>query len=73
MNKPANLCPITPQASKGTYMLQYSTPEYQAKVIEAKNKTEVIKAMFGFISRSGANAGAEKDYWDKLKKMGVIE
>ena len=50
----------------------YRNSDLHLAIAEAKTKTEALQAMFDFISRNGGNAGATPEYWEKLRKMGVV-
>ena len=40
-------------------------------VINAKNKTEVIKHLLDYLATQGINSDAGEEWWEKRKKLGV--
>ena len=71
MDNIATYVEITPRPARGTMQIPYTASGYQKSILSAKTKTEVIQAMYEFISAHGGNANACGEYWDKLRKMGV--
>ena len=63
---PANVCSI-PMKPGG----KISIPEFQQCIIDAKNKGQMLRCCFRFLSQFGGNANSEgrPKYWQKVREF----
>lgn len=61
----ANVCSIPLKKSR-----QVSIPEFQQCIVDAKNKGQMLRCCFRFLSQFGGNSNAEDrpKYWPKIRE-----